>query len=149
VFLNFILPLISTSNFYPNLSFETFSLDSSSIPLHMISFCILDMRHEHTLNNIIEVYSVHLTGMFGRRNYKWREDGWLSSGMTHHVVWYTLTDISEVLTVSIIKALMMEAVSTSETSGNIYQTTPHNIPEDSHLHTHCHKNLQPHLQITC
>jgi rubrerythrin len=32
-------------------------------------------------------------------------------------------------------ALMMEAVSTSETSINIYETTQHNIPEDSHLHT--------------
>jgi hypothetical protein len=32
-------------------------------------------------------------------------------------------------------ALMMEAVSTSETSVNIYQTTRRNIPEDSHLLT--------------
>jgi hypothetical protein len=32
-------------------------------------------------------------------------------------------------------ALMMEAVSTSETSVIIYQTTRRNIPEDSHLHT--------------
>jgi hypothetical protein len=31
-------------------------------------------------------------------------------------------------------AFMMEAVSTSETSVNIYQTTRRNIPEDSHLH---------------
>jgi hypothetical protein len=30
-------------------------------------------------------------------------------------------------------ALMMEAVSTSETSVNFYQATWHNIPEDSHL----------------
>jgi hypothetical protein len=29
---------------------------------------------------------------------------------------------------------MMEAVSSSETSVNIYQTTWRNIPEDSHLH---------------
>jgi hypothetical protein len=29
--------------------------------------------------------------------------------------------------------LMMEAASTSETSVNVYQTTPRNIPEDSHL----------------
>jgi hypothetical protein len=32
-------------------------------------------------------------------------------------------------------ALMKEAVSTSETSANIYQTTRRNIVEDSHLHT--------------
>jgi FPC/CPF motif-containing protein YcgG len=40
------------------------------------------------------------------------------------------TNISEELA-----ALMMEAVSTSETSGQYlqYQTTWHNIPEDSHL----------------
>jgi hypothetical protein len=30
-------------------------------------------------------------------------------------------------------ALMMETVSTSETSVNFYRTTRHNIPEDSHL----------------
>jgi hypothetical protein len=30
-------------------------------------------------------------------------------------------------------ALMMEAVSTSETSVNFYETTWRNIPEDSHL----------------
>jgi hypothetical protein len=32
-----------------------------------------------------------------------------------------------------ITAVMMEAVSTSETSVNFYETTRHNIPEDSHL----------------
>jgi hypothetical protein len=31
-------------------------------------------------------------------------------------------------------ALVMEVVSSSETSVNIYQTTRPNIPEDSHLH---------------
>jgi hypothetical protein len=36
-----------------------------------------------------------------------------------------LTDVSE--------ALMMEAVSTPETSVNFYQATWRNIPEDSHL----------------
>jgi hypothetical protein len=46
--------------------------------------------------------------------------------------WHSLvlTDISEVLTESII---MKETVSTSETYVNIYQTTWCNIPEDSHL----------------
>jgi hypothetical protein len=42
-----------------------------------------------------------------------------------------LTDVSEVLTAFII-ALMTEALSTSEASVNIYQTTRHSIPEDSH-----------------
>jgi hypothetical protein len=34
-----------------------------------------------------------------------------------------------------INTLMMEAVSSSETSVNIYQITRRNIPEDNHLHT--------------
>jgi hypothetical protein len=48
--------------------------------------------------------------------------------------------VSDVLTVSIIRAmvrvivLMMEAVSTSETSVNFYQTTRCNISEDIHLY---------------
>jgi hypothetical protein len=46
-----------------------------------------------------------------------------------------LTDVSEVLTAFVIKAiaLMKEAVSTSETSVNFYKTTLRNIPEDGHL----------------
>jgi hypothetical protein len=39
-------------------------------------------------------------------------------------------------------ALMMEAVSTSETSVSFYQTTRRNIAEDSHLHTHRRENLK-------
>jgi hypothetical protein len=39
-----------------------------------------------------------------------------------------------VLNASII-ALMVAAVSTSDMSVNFYQTTWHNIPEDSHLHS--------------
>jgi hypothetical protein len=39
-----------------------------------------------------------------------------------HVVWWKLTDISELLVVSIV-ALMMEAASTPETSVNLYQAT--------------------------
>jgi hypothetical protein len=38
--------------------------------------------------------------------------------------------------------LMMEAVSTSETPVNFYETTQRNIPEDSHLHTRCRENLK-------
>jgi hypothetical protein len=36
-------------------------------------------------------------------------------------------------------ALMMEAVSTSETSVNLYDTTQSNIPEDCHLKMHGNK----------
>jgi hypothetical protein len=39
---------------------------------------------------------------------------------------------------------MMEAVSTSETSVKLYQTTRRNIPEDSHLHTRCLESLKSH-----
>jgi hypothetical protein len=49
--------------------------------------------------------------------------------MLRRMVWY-MSDVSEVLVASI--TLMMEAVSTSETSVNFYQTTRSNIPEDSH-----------------
>jgi hypothetical protein len=59
------------------------------------------------------------------------------------VVWYILTVVSEVLTTSIITA--MEAVSSSETSVNIYQTTRRNIPEDSHLHARRRENLKSHV----
>jgi hypothetical protein len=43
-------------------------------------------------------------------------------------------------------ALMTEAVSTSETSANFYQTTQRNNPEVSHLHT-CRDNLKYHLVV--
>jgi hypothetical protein len=43
-------------------------------------------------------------------------------------------DVSDVLTAFIIRLMMMEAVSTSETSVNFYQITRRNAPEDSHLH---------------
>jgi hypothetical protein len=42
-------------------------------------------------------------------------------------------------------ALIMEAISTSETSVNFYQITRRNIPEDSHLHTRCRDNLKSHF----
>jgi hypothetical protein len=38
----------------------------------------------------------------------------------------------------------MEAISTSETSVNFYQTTRRNNPEDSHLHALRRKNLKSH-----
>jgi hypothetical protein len=37
---------------------------------------------------------------------------------------------------------MMVAVSTFETSVDFYQTTRHNIPEDSQVHTHRRKDLK-------
>jgi hypothetical protein len=43
-----------------------------------------------------------------------------------------VTDVSEVLTASIIKEID-EGISTSETSVNFYQTTLRNIQDDSHL----------------
>jgi hypothetical protein len=43
-------------------------------------------------------------------------------------------------------ALMMEAVSSSETLVSIYQTSWFNIPEDSHLHTRRRENLKSHLK---
>jgi hypothetical protein len=42
---------------------------------------------------------------------------------------------------------MMKAASTSETLVNIYQTTPRNIPEDSHLHTRRRENLKSQLDM--
>jgi hypothetical protein len=53
------------------------------------------------------------------------------------------TDVSDVFSVSIIRA-MMEAASTSETLVNFYQTTRRNNPEDSHLHA-CRENLKSHI----
>jgi hypothetical protein len=39
---------------------------------------------------------------------------------------------------------MMEAVSSSETPVNVYQTTQCNIPADSHLHTRRRENMKSH-----
>jgi hypothetical protein len=43
---------------------------------------------------------------------------------------------------------MMEAVSTSETSANSYQTTPQNIPKDSRLHTCRRENTTLRASLT-
>jgi hypothetical protein len=45
------------------------------------------------------------------------------------VFWSKFATVLEVLAASIIRALMMEAASTSEMSVNFYQTTRRNIPE--------------------
>jgi hypothetical protein len=58
-----------------------------------------------------------------------------------------LTDVSEVLAASIIRAtspLMIETAGTSETSVNLYQTARRNNPVDSHLHTRRRENLKSH-----
>jgi hypothetical protein len=44
------------------------------------------------------------------------------------------TNVSEVLVVSIIRVMMMEAASTSETLVNFNQTAWRHNPEDSHFH---------------
>jgi hypothetical protein len=57
------------------------------------------------------------------------EDGWLSSGMLHCVVWKILTDVSKEFTIPIIGViitLMMEALSSSEcqsVSTKLHNTT--------------------------
>jgi hypothetical protein len=57
-------------------------------------------------------------------------------GMLYFVVWYKFTDISEVIT-----ALMMEAVSTCETSVSFYQKTRRSTPEDGEVRTCEHLSL--------
>jgi hypothetical protein len=54
-------------------------------------------------------------------------------------------DVSEVLAAFIIRAMMMEAAKTSETSVNFYQTTQRQNPEDTILHTRRRENLKCHL----
>jgi hypothetical protein len=46
-------------------------------------------------------------------------------------------------------ALLMEAVSTSETSVSMYQTARHNTPEDSHLHIRRRENLKSPKVFEC
>jgi hypothetical protein len=49
------------------------------------------------------------------------------------LLWYVVT-------------MMVEAVSTFETSVNIYQTTRRNILEDSQFHTCRRENMKPHIR---
>jgi hypothetical protein len=69
--------------------------------------------------------------------------------MLHRVVWEKLTDVSEVLPASIIVALMMEAVSTSATSLNLFQAALRDIPEDSHFLTVLLQNICSYVAQTC
>jgi hypothetical protein len=61
----------------------------------------------------------------------------------------TLSDrfpyLKPILRARLLIALMMEAVSTSETSVNFYQTTWRYITEDSHLRNRRRDNLKSHL----
>jgi hypothetical protein len=66
-----------------------------------------------------------------------------------HAVWYNFTNVSEVFAASIIRAMMMEAASTSGTSANVYETTRRNNPEDSHLHARRGENLKFHKMQGC
>jgi hypothetical protein len=45
--------------------------------------------------------------------------------------------LTHVFTRGLLISLMIETVSTSETSTSFYQTTRRNIPEDSHIHVDC------------
>jgi hypothetical protein len=71
------------------------------------------------------------------------------SGMYRRVVKLMLTNVSEVRTVSIIIALMMEAARTRETLVSINLTTRHYIEEDSKLHTRRRENFKSHIKIRC
>jgi hypothetical protein len=73
--------------------------------------------------------------------------------MLSHVAWNKFTDVSDVLTASIIgvnslftlmieAVMMMEEVSTSETSVNLFEIKWRNIPEDSHIHIRRLENLK-------
>jgi hypothetical protein len=58
------------------------------------------------------------------------------------LIWCVIINkINKKMTVII---LMMEAVSTSKTLVNVYQTTRLNIPENSHFHTRLRENLKYH-----
>jgi len=52
---------------------------------------------------------------------------------TNSVVWSNFTDVSEVFAASIFITLMVKAVSTFETSVNVFQTTRLSIPEDLYI----------------
>jgi hypothetical protein len=68
--------------------------------------------------------------------------------MLRRVVWQKFTYISEELAAFIIRAMMIEAASTSEAPVNFYQTTRCNIPEDSYIHTCRRENLKSHKAVS-
>jgi hypothetical protein len=82
---------------------------------------------------------------FSRRSL-WR---WPSAGMQRREDWYEFSDVSEVCTASIIRAMSTLAVRTSETTVTLCQSTRRDNPLDGN--TCCHKRLnvqQPDTQRT-
>jgi hypothetical protein len=72
--------------------------------------------------------------------------------LLRHVVWWKFTDVTELIAASIIRVTSKPRApaSTSETSVNFYQTTRHNNPQDSHVHTCRRENLKFHgLTLVC
>jgi hypothetical protein len=65
--------------------------------------------------------------------------------MYQPVVWQKLTNDSEMRIASIIMAIALDEVSTSETSAQICQITKCNTPGNSYFHTRGHENLKSHL----
>jgi serine/threonine-protein kinase RIO1 len=67
-------------------------------------------------------------------------------------MWQILTNVSEGRTASIFTFRVfnqkMEAVFTSKTSANVYQTTWRHITGDSNVRSHCHENLRAEIFIT-
>jgi hypothetical protein len=76
-----------------------------------------------------------------RTNFRFLFLRWWASGIWRHIVWYKLTDISEVLTASVITILVMELISTSETSV-IYKQRGAISQKAFHLHTCSFENLR-------
>jgi hypothetical protein len=71
------------------------------------------------------------TGYMNMWNFRFWRRGvwrWLSSGMLCCVVWLTFTYLSEVVSAFRLGALVMEVLSTAETSVNFYQTTRQQRP---------------------
>jgi hypothetical protein len=65
--------------------------------------------------------------------------------MFRRVLWYTSTDVLQERAASASEhRVIMKAANTSETSVNMYNTTRHSMPEDSHLRTRCCKNVKSH-----
>jgi hypothetical protein len=80
--------------------------------------------------------------LFSRRQ-MWK---FLSSWILRREFWQRLTDVSQVFTASVMRTMVMEAVSTSETSVNFYWTTWHTNSEHRHLHICILSSLTPVFQ---